>query len=137
MRTKIGQNISGVERMINARLGVRRRDDTLPDRWFDEEIQKGTFEGEKLDREAFQDLLSRYYRLSELDEEGHPTGEFHRRLASILGKFHVEVTIPSTVRDGLPEGGRVVVQEPVATLGELTRALDAMKSFLEGYVQNT
>ena len=33
---RAGLNIMGVERLINYRLGVRRKDDTLPDRWFDE-----------------------------------------------------------------------------------------------------
>jgi aldehyde:ferredoxin oxidoreductase len=31
-----GLNVMGVERLINHRLGVGRKDDTLPDRWFDE-----------------------------------------------------------------------------------------------------
>lgn len=39
-------------------------------------------------------------------------------------EFRVEVFIPTTVRPGLPDGGRIVVEEPVADLGELTRALD-------------
>ena len=38
---QIGLNIMGVERLINHRLGVRRKDDTLPDRWFDEPITVG------------------------------------------------------------------------------------------------
>jgi aldehyde:ferredoxin oxidoreductase len=38
---RIGLNVMGVERMINYRLGVRRKDDTLPDRWFDEPNQYG------------------------------------------------------------------------------------------------
>src|SRR5262249_37895206 len=38
---RVGLNIMGVERLINPRLGMRRADDTLPDRWFDEPITVG------------------------------------------------------------------------------------------------
>ena len=38
--------------MINHRLGVRRRDDTLPERWFEEPIRVGAYRGEKIDRRA-------------------------------------------------------------------------------------
>src|SRR5688500_11353699 len=37
----IGLNVMGVERLINHRLGIRRADDTLPDRWFDEPNPSG------------------------------------------------------------------------------------------------
>ena len=33
---EIGRNITGIERLINARLGLTEKDDTLPDRWFEE-----------------------------------------------------------------------------------------------------
>src|SRR5437879_10339522 len=39
----MGHNVMGVERLINARLGVRRADDTLPDRWFDEPVTVGQY----------------------------------------------------------------------------------------------
>ena len=40
---RTGMNVTGVERLINRRLGVTRADDTLPDRWFDEPIQVGGY----------------------------------------------------------------------------------------------
>ncbi|HEY0591905.1 MAG TPA: aldehyde ferredoxin oxidoreductase C-terminal domain-containing protein, partial [Thermoanaerobaculia bacterium] len=43
---RIGLNINGVERMINAAVGVTRADDTLPRRWFDEPITVGPYAGE-------------------------------------------------------------------------------------------
>ncbi|HEX8029926.1 MAG TPA: aldehyde ferredoxin oxidoreductase C-terminal domain-containing protein, partial [Vicinamibacterales bacterium] len=46
-----GLNVMGVERLINHRLGMRRKDDTLPDRWFDEPNPGGPYKGEKIDRQ--------------------------------------------------------------------------------------
>ena len=82
---EVGHNMNGAERMINERLGFGRADDTLPNRWFDDPIEVGPFKGEKIEREEFQELLSRFYALSELDEEGHPEGEFRQRLENVLG----------------------------------------------------
>ncbi len=81
---RIGMNIMGVERLINRRLGVRRADDTLPDRWFEEPIRVGAYKGEKIDRSEFDAMLSRYYRLSDLDEEGVPVESWRKELESML-----------------------------------------------------
>ncbi|MDQ3071240.1 MAG: aldehyde ferredoxin oxidoreductase [Acidobacteriota bacterium] len=81
----IGLNIMGVERMINARLGMSRKDDTLPARWFDEPITVGAYAGEKIDRGEFDAMLSRFYAVSQLDEQGHPNPAFRSRLADVLG----------------------------------------------------
>jgi aldehyde:ferredoxin oxidoreductase len=81
---RIGLNIMGVERMINAQLGVTRKDDTLPKRWFEEAIGVGPFKGEKIDRNEFDKMLSRFYAISNLTEEGLPTPEFRRELEAVL-----------------------------------------------------
>src|SRR5262245_47744584 len=81
----IGLNITGVERLINARLGVTRADDTLPERWFEEPIQVGTYKGEKIDRAEFDAMLSRFYEISNLDAEGLPNAEWRRQLEATLG----------------------------------------------------
>lgn len=82
---QIGLNIMGVERLINHRLGVRRADDTLPDRWFDEPIEVGPYTGEKIDRAEFEAMLTRFYTLSKLDAEGAPTTEWRQQLEATLG----------------------------------------------------
>jgi aldehyde:ferredoxin oxidoreductase len=74
----------GVERLINHRLGVTRADDTLPDRWFDEPIQTGAYTGEKIDRREFDAMLSRFYALSDLDEQGMPKAEWRKRLEELV-----------------------------------------------------
>jgi aldehyde:ferredoxin oxidoreductase len=80
----VGLNIMGVERLINQRLGVTRADDTLPDRWFDEPIQVGAYRGERIDRGEFGAMLSRFYAISKLDEQGVPVAPWKRELESML-----------------------------------------------------
>jgi aldehyde:ferredoxin oxidoreductase len=82
---RAGQNIMGVERLINYRLGVRRADDTLPDRWFDEPIEVGAYKGERIDRGEFEAMLSRFYQLSDLTSEGVPNERWRAELTTIIG----------------------------------------------------
>jgi aldehyde:ferredoxin oxidoreductase len=82
---RVGLNIMGVERMINQRLGVRRTDDTLPDRWFDEPNTAGPFKGERIDRAEFDRMLSRFYDISQLTEDGVPREPWRSELAAMLG----------------------------------------------------
>ncbi|MEW6321905.1 MAG: aldehyde ferredoxin oxidoreductase C-terminal domain-containing protein [Acidobacteriota bacterium] len=82
---QVGRNIMGVERLINHRLGVRRADDTLPPRWFDEPNTFGPFTGEKIDRAEFDRMLSRFYALSNLTEEGVPQDAWRAELEATLG----------------------------------------------------
>ena len=80
-----GLNVMGVERLINHRLGVRRKDDTLPDRWFDEPNPDGPFKGERIDRKEFDAMLSRFYEISRLTSEGVPQETWHKELTGALG----------------------------------------------------
>ena len=82
---RAGQNIMGVERMINHRLGVRRADDTLPDRWFDEPNTAGPYKGEHIDRAEFAQMLSRFYDVSELTAEGVPREPWRSELLAAIG----------------------------------------------------
>ena len=80
-----GLNIMGVERLINHRLGVRRKDDTLPDRWFDEPNPSGPYKGERIDRREFDAMLTRFYEISRLTNEGVPDEKFTNELTGALG----------------------------------------------------
>jgi aldehyde:ferredoxin oxidoreductase len=82
---RVGLNIMGVERLINQRLGVRRADDTLPDRWFTEPIQVGSYKGEYIDRAEFDRMLSRFYAISNLDDQGVPVQAWRQELEATLG----------------------------------------------------
>jgi aldehyde:ferredoxin oxidoreductase len=80
----IGLNVMGVERLINEKLGITRADDTLPKRWFEEAIGVGPYKGEKIDRGEFDKMLSRFYAISNLTEEGVPTPEWREELEEVL-----------------------------------------------------
>ncbi len=80
-----GLNVMGVERLINYRLGVSRKDDTLPDRWFDEPNPSGPYQGEKIDRQEFDAMLSRFYEISRLTSEGVPVETWRKELLGALG----------------------------------------------------
>lgn len=82
---RVGLNITGVERLINYRLGVRRKDDTLPDRWFDEPSTAGPFKGERIDRLEFDEMLTRFYEISGLNDEGIPKAPWRTELLRALG----------------------------------------------------
>jgi aldehyde:ferredoxin oxidoreductase len=80
-----GLNIVGVERMINHRLGLGRKDDTLPERWFEEPNTAGPFRGEKIARDEFDRMLSRFYEISNLTEDGVPQEAWRRELLATMG----------------------------------------------------
>ena len=80
-----GLNVMGVERLINHRLGMRRKDDTLPDRWFDEPNPSGPYQGERIDRQEFDAMLSRFYAISRLTSEGAPEEAWRKELVGTLG----------------------------------------------------
>jgi aldehyde:ferredoxin oxidoreductase len=118
----VGLNVTGLERLINHALGVRREHDTLPRRWFEEEIEWGAYKGEKIDREEFDRLLSRFYEVSGLDPEGRPNLDFRRRLAEVARGFAISVKLPAHL-GGVPQDG-LLVTEPVRDLRELRAAID-------------
>ncbi len=59
----IGETIYNLERVINVRRGVRRRDDKIPDRFFKDILTAGPAKGEVANREVFNNMLDEYYEL--------------------------------------------------------------------------
>ena len=118
---EIGRNITGLERMLNFRLGLRGEDDSLPERWFDEPIKVGPFKGEKIDREQFAALKQRFYQVTGLNQAGLPERDWHARLSKIVTGYSITVKFPCTLA-GAPEQV-LIVDEPVAHLGELRQQL--------------
>ncbi|WP_448187790.1 aldehyde ferredoxin oxidoreductase C-terminal domain-containing protein [Azospirillum sp. sgz301742] len=116
-----GRNITGLERLINHRIGLRAKDDTLPKRWFEEGTTAGPFKGERIDRGRFEDLKRRFYALTGLNAEGVPAVEWHARLAEVVTGFAIRVSLPRPL-PGAPERA-VVIDEPVGTVAELRAAL--------------
>lgn len=105
-----GRNITGLERLINARLGLGAADDTLPQRWFDEANESGPFAGEKIERESFESLKARFYRISGLDDNGLPIPEWRKKLLESTTGYAISVTLPPSlgarefILDSPPEG---------------------------------
>lgn len=118
---EIGRNITGLERLLNFRLGLRACDDTLPSRWFEEGISFGPFKGEKIDRAEFAKLKTRFYALTGLNAEGVPALGWHERLAMATTGFAVRVELPDDL-PGAPEHA-IIVDAPVANLVELRQML--------------
>jgi aldehyde:ferredoxin oxidoreductase len=70
------------ERLFNLREGMTRKNDWLPDRYFDEPTKLGlpVARGKCIDREKFKAMLDEYYRLHEWDGNGVPTAQLLERL---------------------------------------------------------
>ena len=78
---QIGERIWNLERLFNAREGMRREDDLPPRRLLEEPIATGPARGERLDREKFEQMLTEYYRLRGWDPaNGIPSVEKRREL---------------------------------------------------------
>lgn len=120
---EVGRNITGLERMLNWRLGLRGRDDTLPERWFEEGATAGPFKGERVDRESFGRLKQAFYAVTGLNSEGLPRVEWHEELSRAVTGFAVRVKLPRGT-PGAPEGA-VVIDTPVETVAELRAAVSA------------
>jgi len=70
-----GERIVTLARMFNIREGLSRKDDTLPQRFFNEPVPSGPSQGQSVDRNGFEKMLEKYYEIRGWDKEGKPTGE--------------------------------------------------------------
>lgn len=80
---EIGCRIVDLERMINIREGVTRASDTLPKRYFDDPIPLKQYKGEKIDREEFAKMLTRYYELRHWGYDGIPPKSRYDEIESL------------------------------------------------------
>lgn len=70
---KIGERIHNIEKAFNVRVGMTRKDDKPPERFF-QPIKSGPAKGERLEKEKFKKVLDEYYELRGWDKEtGLPT----------------------------------------------------------------
>ncbi len=65
-----GERIYNLERLFNIREGFGRKDDKLPDKFKNEELERGAAEGQTVDVER---MLDEYYEIRGWDREGVPT----------------------------------------------------------------
>jgi len=71
----LSNDIYNLTRSINTRLGMSRKDDTLPYKVHACPVQTGPSAGKVVDREEFEQLLSLYYKTRGWDENGVPSQE--------------------------------------------------------------
>ena len=72
---KIGERIYNLERLINVRRGVSRKDDILPYRVMNEPIPDGPAKGRCCSKEDLDAMLDTFYDLRGWDRDGIPTKE--------------------------------------------------------------
>jgi aldehyde:ferredoxin oxidoreductase len=65
---EIGRRIVILERAINTRYGIRRKDDRLPKRFLEEPLPGGPAKGEKFEKKEFEKMLDAYYAKRGLDK---------------------------------------------------------------------
>lgn len=68
----LSRDVYDLTRLINVKLGVSRKDDSLPYKVHSSPPLTGPNAGKVIDKDAFQNLLSRYYRERGWDENGLP-----------------------------------------------------------------
>ena len=76
----IGERIHNLARLYNLQNGRTHEDDTLPGRFFKEEMTAGLMKGKVMTREFFGELLQKYYAGRGWDEKGVPTAETLKKL---------------------------------------------------------
>lgn len=69
----IGERIYNLERLINVKRGLSRKDDVLPYRVMNEPIPDGPAKGRYVPREELDRMLDRYYEIRGWNAEGIPT----------------------------------------------------------------
>lgn len=84
---RVGERIFNLERAFNVREGIRRCDDTLPEKFFGEKVTEYGITG--IDREKFQKMLDEYYQFRGWDEDGVPTAKKLAELGldDVIGKM--------------------------------------------------
>jgi aldehyde:ferredoxin oxidoreductase len=71
---KVGERRLNMLRAFNAREGIGREQDTLPDRFFDRPLCGGPSDGYAIDRAEWQRAMDTYYAMAGWDARtGHPT----------------------------------------------------------------
>jgi aldehyde:ferredoxin oxidoreductase len=69
----MGKRIWTLARLFNVREGFSRKDDSMPPRMYLDALPDGNARGKVVTREAFEKMLTEYYRLWGWDDQGKPT----------------------------------------------------------------
>jgi aldehyde:ferredoxin oxidoreductase len=74
------KDVYDLTRLINTRLGLSRKDDTLPYKVYNQPIQTGPTAGRVIDVRDFERLLDLYYQKRGWDKNGIPPAEIEKNL---------------------------------------------------------
>jgi aldehyde:ferredoxin oxidoreductase len=73
---KTSERVRNLERMFDVRQGLRRKDDSLPKKFFEQPLENGPYKGEVLDEGKFEQMKDEYYEIRGWDKQtGIPTKE--------------------------------------------------------------
>lgn len=84
---EIGRRIVILERALNSRWGIRRKDDRLPRRFIEEPLPTGPAKGERFHKKEFDKMLNRYYDKRGWDKK---TGLIKKSMLDKLGMADVK-----------------------------------------------
>jgi aldehyde:ferredoxin oxidoreductase len=73
----IASNINNLIRQFNLRESLNRNDDTLPHRFFVEELKTGNSKGETVNQQEFEKMLNKYYKLRGWSKQGKPKSKLN------------------------------------------------------------
>ncbi len=89
---EVGERRVNMMRVFNAREGIIRNRDTLPEKFFSKGLKGGPTEGWKIGKIEFESALSEYYRQCGWDENtGVPKHETLERLGVELGAGELKI----------------------------------------------
>jgi len=66
---RVSERIISLERALNTRFGIRRKDDTLPERFFTQPLPSGPYKGAVFPKKTFDSMIDQYYDLRGWDKE--------------------------------------------------------------------
>ncbi|MEJ2641025.1 MAG: aldehyde ferredoxin oxidoreductase family protein [Desulfosarcinaceae bacterium] len=72
----VSERVRNLERMFDVRQGLRRKDDSLPKKFFKEPLKSGPYKGEVMDEKKFEEMKDEYYEIRGWDKtSGVPSRE--------------------------------------------------------------
>jgi aldehyde:ferredoxin oxidoreductase len=73
---EVSERVRNLERMFDVRQGLRRKDDSLPKKFFKEPLKSGPYKGEVMDEQKFEEMKDEYYEIRGWDKtSGVPSRE--------------------------------------------------------------
>ena len=90
----VGRRVVNLERLMNLREGLSRKDDALPGRYFDDPMPLKLAKGHHIDRGQFDQMLTRYYRYRGWDDNGNPSDQTRTEIQESLKILSDSLPIP-------------------------------------------